>query len=50
MIECFFRKAKISGSTDDKLYYEYNQWGADSLESSWYVRFLRYHFPKNKKG
>ena len=49
MIEIFFKKAKTSGHTDDKLYYEYNQWGADDLEASWYVRFLRYHFPKNKK-
>lgn len=49
MIEYFFRKAKISGSTDDKLYYEYNQWGADCLESNWYVRFLRHHFPQNTK-
>ena len=39
MIEFFFRKAKISGSTDDKLYYEYNQWTAVDVERQWYVRF-----------
>lgn len=49
MIEYFFKKGKTSGHTDDKLYYEYNQWGADDLEASWYVRFLRYHFPQNTK-
>ena len=49
MIEFFFRKAKISGSTDDKLYYEYNQWTAVDVERQWYVRFLRHNFPVNKK-
>ena len=49
MIELFFQKPKISGHTADNLYYEYNQWGADNLESNWYVRFLRHHFPNNTK-
>lgn len=49
MIENFFKKAKISAYTNDKLYYEYNQWTAVDVEHQWYVRFLRHNFPENKK-
>lgn len=49
MLELFFKKAKISGHTLDKVYYEYNQWTADEVEKQWYVRFLRHNFPENKK-
>lgn len=49
MIELLFKKPKVSGHTADKLYYEYNQWGADDLNGNWYVRFLRHHFPRNQR-
>ena len=49
MLELFFRKPKTSNQTQDGLYREYNQWGDADLEKQWFIRFLRHHFPDNKK-
>ncbi len=47
-LEYILNKPKTFKQTKDRLYREYNQWGADDLEQQWFVRFLRHHFPENK--
>ena len=42
-----FSKPKTFCQTRDGLYRQYNQWG-NELDSVWWVRFLRHHFPNNK--
>ena len=49
MLEKLFKKPKVYNCTDDGIYHEYNQWCFCDFEYNWFIRFLRYNFPHNKK-
>lgn len=48
-LELFLNKSRTVEETKDGLYRVYNAWEPGGAENLWFVRFLRRHFPGNKR-